>query len=87
MVLATHGAWVVQRYCRPMGHGLCNGIAAPWVMGCTMIWIPMGHGLCNTIEFPWVMGCIIAYHEDTAYIISCTIFYVVYIPDPLQNAQ
>ena len=46
----------------------CNGIAAPWGMGCAMVlpphgsWVaqwygvPMGHGLHNGMKFPCPMG-------------------------------
>ena len=52
-----------------MGHGLCNGTAAPWVMGCKMVliphgsWVvqqygdPMGHGSHNSMVSPWVVDC------------------------------
>ena len=46
-VLLPHGAWVVQWYCCPMGHGLHNGMDShgSWIVQ----WyeVPMGHGLCN----------------------------------------
>ena len=62
MVLAPHGAWVVQWYCCPMGHGLCNGMDShgswivQWYGVVQQYRFPIPHGLHNGMGSLWVMG-------------------------------